>query len=1377
MAKTLQTNTFTGGMNTDISEELIKDNQYRYAENVRVITDSDSTTGVLQNIEDITKYASELPSNETVIGSTVVDKYGVIFTKSNSDTNLTKVYRVTGFDTQLTITCILKGYIGITDNILAVGNYETQNVIKVYFSDGNSILKVLNIVDNKYVAGSAHVDASGNIKVPSDIDIVPGANLVRSEIKGEASGNLTAGLVQYSCQLFNVHGSETNFSPLTGLFHLTSSSQANGSGQYKGTTKGENSNKGCSLRISNIPSNFQRCRIVRLLYTSNNESPKIEVIAELNVIGKSSIDYIDSGGIVLNELTPELFNTVSNNIFSPKAITKKDNRLFVANIQEDTWDVEYDARAYRCNSSKVVRLGNSTGGDLVYTLGSGDDASFYRSVPKEHDCICPFNSYDYSSYGTDKYMYSGNTVGRNNTMELGGKGLNVKYSFIITEQEGSFYSGKTGVDMNARSKTISSIDLRRPETGSSIKTISFPDGAITTIDNQASPIINYYTNSYHRDEIYRFGLVFYNNRGTASPVHWIGDIRFPRSDENDNGEAENSYYYKSFCVSGGDLEIRPIGIKFTINNIPSGVTGIEVVRCDRTENDKTILFQAALCNTYNNSYANSATGDLGGSTDIRPYGLFSALNPIYFSNGLIVDSGFLNTTATASWKYHDGNYKSLISPEISVMQDNIERSIQGKQLSLDKQYGLFSPTYGESKDGWTGRTLENVRGSILPNGTTGSVNAQGFTKVEDQKFYITMQPTGCVSYVAKYYTPFSAGRSNNKVKALKYPKQIPYNEVENKSGYYTSIGEKNYLNYSLFSFDGSNPYDNGYAKKHGIFGPCLISHVEDGLQLGITPQEKFQIFSKEATAKDFYYNLINAISIVNVRQDIQPYGGSLYTSRINSVYISTGSYRSTQEVTNDGGDVYVFGGDTILGILDQPVTMIYQKKDPNSDNEGKVFLAAYIPFETSINTWLLNGDMAHFDLALNGNYGAAYHQLLPTSMGSYFVQDKPYFVYNDAYSSQATSAKYTPKGTYVEDNMTFRNRILCSEAKTNNEITDSWTKFKYADYLDTDNAWGQITNLSTFKDKLFFWQDSALGVASVNERSLIDDGNVGGLVLGTGGILTRADYVTTTNGSSVVNDKSIVSSDNALYWYDKDKNEVCSYNGQVHQLSKEKGVQNYLNESKHSVKSSQYDSKYNEVWTSFDDKSLIFNEQLGAYTSFYTYTPEYTLQFSDSNITGIGNKLYKINKPQQSNNTALPKVCKVTTIVNKDAGQTKVFDNVSFPGEFEDSSNNNSIKKLDNLVKDIEFRTKTQTGAPMKPYYYSTADSNGLKYAYDCREDNYRFAIGRGKSKQNGQQTDDRMRGKWLESTYQFDCSSSDANIKKSFKLPYINTTYRHSLV
>ena len=50
-----QTNTFGKGMNTDLDYSVISAQQYNYAENIRIIANDDSSTGVLQNIEGVFK--------------------------------------------------------------------------------------------------------------------------------------------------------------------------------------------------------------------------------------------------------------------------------------------------------------------------------------------------------------------------------------------------------------------------------------------------------------------------------------------------------------------------------------------------------------------------------------------------------------------------------------------------------------------------------------------------------------------------------------------------------------------------------------------------------------------------------------------------------------------------------------------------------------------------------------------------------------------------------------------------------------------------------------------------------------------------------------------------------------------------------------------------------------------------------------------------------------------------------------------------------------------------------------------------------------------------------------------------------------------------
>jgi len=222
----------------------------------------------------------------------------------------------------------------------------------------------------------------------------------------------------------------------------------------------------------------------------------------------------------------------------------------------------------------------------------------------------------------------------------------------------------------------------------------------------------------------------------------------------------------------------------------------------------------------------------------------------------------------------------------------------------------------------------------------------------------------------------------------------------------------------------------------------------------------------------------------------------------------------------------------------------------------------------------------------------------------------PLYQYNAAYSAQGLGLNYVSKSKYSVDDLLMTNRIVSSELKNNNELINNWTKFKFANYLDVDSQYGPITNLKNFKNRLYYFQDSAVGIASVNERSLITDNNPGALVLGTGDILSRFDYIVDHNGSSIVNDNSIINSNFNLYWYDFDKNVICQIGEGFQELSKTKNVQSYLRSIENEKRDNSvscYDTKYNEVQFNIAKKNIVFNETLGVFTSFYTNTPDFAL--------------------------------------------------------------------------------------------------------------------------------------------------------------------------
>ena len=1234
MTNTFQTNSFTSGMNMDVDVNLIKDNQYRYAENVRIITNDNGTTGALQGIEGVRKYNGNITNDEVVIGATTIDKMAIIFTKVivNGNYSHNKVYRVEGFDDSTPKqTVILQGDLKLCEypnetNISCVANYETDTNIKVYFTDGKSATKVINVVDGKYTGTSATnplVDSRGWIKTPNAIDITPGAVLPPFKIIRQDGGNLASGVIQYCYQLFNIHGSESTLSSLSELNHLTASVTTQTVQQYEGMGQNVSSGKSCVLKAPLVSKDYQKCRIISLSYTNNNQPPRIFIVDEIDLVPtQSEINYIDNGNTIIGELSVEEFNALTGYQFIAKTLTRMDNRLFAANIQEDSWNPKYDARAYRCNKAGTLVLHSANSSENISKVLPTDAAQlkqFYDSIPESHDCINPFNTTNSVDFNdTNRYEYSNIKSGSNRLR--GGSGPNIDYTFVTMDMTLDKMNGiSTGVlsqdsvgiqnsPVNTNTVTLYNLDDKTTALNQTIP-------QQTRLMNYADPYLAANYKSYQRDEVYRFGIIFYNEKNIPSPVHWIGDIRFPHASE-----------FPAFKAGSSNLQASPIGIKFQIRNIPAGCVAFEIVRCDRTEADRTILMQAAM-SVVGNMTASDDTGELGGSTDVRPY-LFMS-----YSTGDLVAVGYNGKDRMRNAKLPNAkiqsDYVTLISPEISFMKDKTEQFFKGQPTYLESLYSLTSkfdnvdskarvmmnalkvrdtdPNAGEL-------TKVNKLGTIVPGQDGGIGVLVDDTSKAGQTS--SSNPYALASGISKYYRPSSKvnrgdyGRKVANITDVAFPPMVPYNGINDKSAYYTNIGNIAYLNMGLTNFEFAIPRENT-CDKSGPFGPCLIAYAP-----GVTSSIP-RISSVSLDGSNYSSSHIsNIIPVVNIKKNGSQYGGNTFTSRQNSIYISTNSY--SNDISGETHTLYTFGGDTYLCLLDQPLTMIFQKKDPQDWDDYKMFTAAYIPFESSINLNLAYGDAVHRSFRSGDNFLDIFTQLEPGQLGAYHVQDRPYFAYNPTYSSQPGSRKYISASMYAENNVVTSNRIACSEAKTNNEILDNWTKFKFANYLDVDNKYGQITNLTSFKDRLFFWQDTALGIASVNERSLIQDNNVGQLTLGTGGILTRADYLTNTNGSSIVNDRSIVHSDNVLYWYDFDKNEICAYTGQVSQISKEKGVQTYLNEmyvNKRNVSLAFYDKKYNEVWFKFYDKSLIFNEQLGQFTSFYTFNPQWALPFSNKIVT------------------------------------------------------------------------------------------------------------------------------------------------------------------
>lgn len=710
-------NVFSGGMNLDLDKSLLKNDQYRYAENIRGVSNNEAATGSATNIEGSTEIKT--PGNldtffqgEEIIATTTIRDYAVVFTyiTGTSNPRLNKIYRIifNSDGTVSSVTNVLNAN-GIDLNIpegavlSLVSRYEDSDTMKVYWADGNNLIKLINVAPSADASNQA-------ITSYEQLDIVPSADLkAPSIIRITNGGNLKAGVIRYFFQAVSSAGSSSPLSPISAPVHLTIDNSDTigsksidylGTGLNATTSKGIDVGKSIQLRIdvSNILG-YDKVRIISVYYYNYNEAPEITVISSSKISSAINgyVSYVDGGQGAVEEITTEQLNAISENLFIPNYIESKDNILFAANIKEigkdDAFEY-YDVRAYQFNSShkvKITSVGESWAGAQEYTLSELAD------IPKDHDCIHK-EIYEVDRYSDLECIYNSNN-------KYGGEGPNVSYSFINTyfiESYGNYWNADVYTDgISLVSPTDKYIDIRTPRIGDKSRALTSlkyrtSDGVNGMMNlsqfgvpdhtgplNYANPYLSNKFTSYQRDEIYRFAAVFYDKKGRKSSANWIADIRFPAGYvKNASWSAnifespdENTTVQGPVELDSAELLVKPLGISFNFNNVPESITKIEIVRSKRDINNKTVYGQGVIqkVGTYNNpANDHSSTFDLN-----TPHGLTNGASDDAEGSSFQHFDGVLLPHPIIAMGYHysqlgphfERNYYDYV-PELSPENEN-----------------------------------------------------------------------------------------------------------------------------------------------------------------------------------------------------------------------------------------------------------------------------------------------------------------------------------------------------------------------------------------------------------------------------------------------------------------------------------------------------------------------------------------------------------------------------------------------------------------------------------------------------------------------------------------------------------------------------------
>ena len=1380
-----QVNTFEGGLDMDTDISRTASNTYRYAQNMRLITNEDGTSGILQSIDYIKKY-KEIPalSNQTILytiaarvpdENEILQNTAILITQDKSSESQNNIYLVTGFDQQeLSCKCILKILWHMTEesNVQLIYNYETRNVYKLYVNDSNTGLKILNLADYTQEWGDKEP-----IQDPDFFNGQPTAVLPPLTLEQFINGNLKAGAYQYFYKLYTDTGIESTLSAGSEVIYLARPNINNGS-LAEGYTEEYTTNYGIQLRINTTNDYFNRIRLYRVYWKDNINIPTVEIITE-DKISKQNLNYTinDSTQQAISEITLEELNDFIPYTFHAKTMTQYKNRLFFANLEADGWDIpeDYDTRAYRANYQGRVTLTNTAGSNIINNVNLSDIVNGTVTIDSTADCINPMNQLDLypDAQSTNEYAYD---TGKS----YGGEGPNIEFHLVFGETYETPYGRSTGISENANTtsydnKTAASRMANRMSIEAANGTVSYDsiNFPTTQLLSYSNPYISSKFASYQRDETYRFGIVFYNEKFIASPVHWICDIRIPSAD---------TAGFQAFDVNTDlncEVKSKPIGINFAIkaNKFPEGAVAAEIVRCDRTEADRTIVSQGMINNPVfyyhpNMHTANATPNVSNGSNDIRPT-LFPTMDELPQAT-----FGCANHVSFVFNRCYD--VKLFASPEV-CMNPNSDVIQEGDYLCpvrviwsvmRDTDNDDYIKVCYEDATTDTTNTFGVIRGdtgeSLLcfdpPSGANTVIGAvKYYLSASANDFYKTFGPSSSGKNADSEH--FILNINQARVARTDLPTQDNGGLAAYKGTYIDNISSRQYTNTavggSLFSIAGINAllgvdFPSNNATQHILYKAYA------------TPP--YNSVSSWANVRSV---------LVNVKRRVTQYGGNSYLARAANGYISCGGF-----ITKNAGNKTIFGGDTFLTIFNYQHAIPFTKNNyaDNPVNDGlvsddnddyKVYyhqgIQVFLPVESTINTYM-RSDSTYAKLAQDESDDRFYLQTNPGVLNAH-TQDVAMYQYNSVYSLSDGALNYSMGSTNqnISTNEFNRYRICCTEQKSAGEEVDSWAITKFANTLDLDFRYGAIHNLVDFNSRLYAIQESAVSVIGVGDRSLITDQNGAELVLGTGGILSRYDILVYNYGTGRVNDKSVITSSQNIYWYDSNKNVICALgNNGFHLLSKEKKVQSYLNSVAQlgdSAFTAVFNDRLNELWMQTKGRALVFSEQADLFTSFYTHTPDWGLRFYDRLVT-LDNKQFYYTDTFGEEDIVKEMTANVTFVVNDNPLYTKVFDNQWLQGNLEDPQ---YLEPRN--ISSIKFHTKTQ-------------DSFEINYEdIECREDTYRFPIPRQDRSTTGTEDEaeqdilnksflPRMRGKYLTCEYTFDC-----NQDRSIEIPFIKTTYRYSRI
>jgi len=1144
------------GMNQDVSKLKRSPEFYFDACNIRIQATDSGTTGAVTNDKgNLLVY--QLASGQVIIGSAVLKDYLVLF--STSSLGIDKITRVklqdySGFE-------LFSGNLNfdISSSMDTEVYYESDDIQKVYWVDGINQLRHINIISNRlYTEDEATLfDA-----VPEVAFSAPYVNSI------DFGGIHTAGMIQYAYNLIKRNGSQSAISPISELYPLNKN--------LGGGKVNEQVGKILNIAIDLVDTRYDIIRLYSVKYTSYNEQPSINVIAEETIGGNNTFRFSDDGRVI-RTITPEAFLFLGGTAFVPTTITSKYNRLIIGNIKELYFDVkaeDYDTRAYRfpksSNTTSIWKDGDQSTNTSLGYLEDSNSVKLSTSgdeVPVLHDCQ---NTYFDGLFGNYNYKV--------NSTSIGATGTNIEVEVVQ-------------------------------------KLVKDPRNVLKS------------------NEIYRLGIEFYNNRGQSSPPKWICDIKIPMG----NLDAEKINTLKvtikntDVLISKGVVGWRVLRVEredVDKTVLCQGIVNPSIYQKynDTQEDDLTSVKGAEFANIgliklpspfMRNNYD---LKDQIVKPDDAPSD-YPRINKILHGNPLNLP---ILGGSYAEWPFpeifrtggsNDGNQNSyedtrlfqFYSPEVMFLNQSFGDNLRFKTIaSVNNGLGACGEwckqISTENKDSvLIGDLLNDVReDGVISLYKTSKYNKKITGNAEPNQMGLLGPAGGDTKRIAQYqyyrkYTNDPSFVPTTTILGLDQEWQISGSPTILAKG----VSSKSYDSDTIDNIDDKYKFSNHLftmltdrnnndrikepiISVNSIGGPCL-----NIIELLETPLET--ILSESGVSGSDSTGLIEIY-----RSIASQYGGSTYEARSRNSYLRIGKYLPISENSNQIDSA----GDVFVG------SYKFERIIPNTTqvNNNKYLSLCEIvefPVETSI------------DLTNRSDYSVdgwdAYFQ--PTY--------DEYHNYNRVYSQQPIFNRTTATPFTFQERKVFDNRINATKVKISGEIVDSWTDILVNEELYVDGKYGAITKVIQNNDIVYCLQEQAVSRLEIEPRVQTVATNGTSIELGRGSVLYNYQYLNTNSGC--VNADSIFNSQNSVYYVDiinKSLNRIVGHEvvglSDIHALhSLMNNNLDYTSLNNKTNLCGVFDQITNDAYFTIPQHTegepgltISFNEQSNVFTSRYSFIPD-----------------------------------------------------------------------------------------------------------------------------------------------------------------------------